>query len=120
MYSYSQSTGRLLQDGVYIGTGYAGTGVGKNDPEFQMVANVGPLPQGGYTIGSPFTDPRDGPLCFRLTPDPANEMFGRSGFRIHADSIASPGSASEGCMVFSHPIRAQIAASGDQALTVTG
>ena len=117
-YVYSQSTGQLTENGQYIGTGYAGFGEGKNDPDFQMVADVGPLPQGGDTMSEPYTDPVDGPLCFKLTPDPSNEMFGRSGFRIHADSISHPGEASKGCCVFQHDVRLRIALSTDRQLVV--
>jgi hypothetical protein len=119
MYVYSQSTGELTQDGIVVGVGYAGAGSGKNDSEMQAVPNVGPLPQGFYTIGEPYTDPIDGPLCFPLTPDPTNQMFGRSGFRLHADSIRFPGSASKGCIVMAHPIRQQIADDTDRRLEVT-
>jgi hypothetical protein len=56
---YSQSTGRLTKvDDYHSGTttyfageGYAGFGVGLNNPEAQDVENIGPLPQGSYTIG---------------------------------------------------------------------
>jgi hypothetical protein len=61
-----------------------------------------------------------------LTPNPANQMHGRSAFFIHADSVAKPGSASEGCIVPVHgingepgrTIRERIAADTDRALEV--
>ena len=56
-----------------------------------------------------------------LTPDPANEMFGRSGFGIHADEIANPGKhlASTGCIVMSNAARIAIWQSEDRQLRVT-
>jgi len=119
MYVYSQSTGQFMQNGQLVAIGYAGAGLGKNNPKMQNVPKVGPLPQGGYSIGEPRTDPKDGPLCFDLTPDPTNEMFGRGGFRIHADSISHPGAASLGCIVLGHPERQQIADNDDRRLEVT-
>ena len=53
-----------------------------------------------------------------MTPDPANEMFGRSGFLIHGDSLMHPGCASRGCIVLARPSREAIAQSGDQDLEV--
>ena len=61
-----------------------------------------------------------------LIPDPANQMHGRSGFFLHADSVGNPGSASEGCIVPVHGvngeagrvIREQIAAGSDRDLEV--
>ena len=34
-----------------------------------------------------------------LIPSPTNEMFGRSEFLIHGDSLEHPGAASEGCII---------------------
>ena len=92
-WQYRQHDGEFLHDGVFIGTGYSGSGIGRNDTSYQDVHDVGPLPCGTYTIGQPFTDPEKGPLVFSLIPSPNDEMFGRSGFLIHGDnrtSTASP------------------------------
>lgn len=119
MWQFSQSTGRLFQDGQLRATGYAGAGEGKNNPAMQGIENVGPLPQGVYAISdTPFDSQSHGPFCLRLTPDAANEMFGRAGFLIHGDSIAEPGTASEGCMIFSRAIRGLIHDSNDKELHV--
>src|SRR5579862_3722677 len=89
------STGQLLHDGTLVARCYSGCGSGKDNPSCcsaQMGSlganNFGPLPVGKYTIG-PATDTilKLGPIAMPLIPDPANEMFGRSGFFIHADSI---------------------------------
>jgi RHS repeat-associated protein len=56
-WQYSQSTGQLTyvddQTGAHtpIGSGYAGNGPGLNNPNMQNVPDIGPLPQGTYTIG---------------------------------------------------------------------
>lgn len=118
MWTYSQSTGFLSHDGVYVATGYAGSGTGKNNPAYQYTPEVGPLPTGLYTIGAPVTDASTGPYTLPLTPDIRNNMQGRSGFKIHGDSRLSPGNGSHGCIVLPFETRQTIWNSGDYALTV--
>lgn len=119
MWLYSQSSGKLWNPaGACVGHGYAGRGDGKNNPAMQQVQMQGPLPCGLYTIGPAHTHPHLGPVCMDLTPDPSNQMFGRSLFRLHADSIDHPGAASDGCIVMSRPIRELVAASPDRVLKV--
>lgn len=111
MLSYSQTSGEMRSDtGALLGTGYAGHGAGVNNPAMQSIHDVGPLPQGVYTIAAPVNTTTHGPYVMWLTPDPANEMFGRSGFGIHADEIANPGKrlASTGCIVMSNEARVAI------------
>ena len=127
------STGQLSHDGMPVAVCYSGRGVGKNNPvccSAQMgtlgADNFGPLPIGKYTIAASEEDPRLGPIAMRLSPDPANQMHGRAGFFIHADSVAHPGEASEGCIVpmhgsageSGHQIRMMISASADRELEV--
>ena len=116
MWTYSQSTGELKRDGQLFGTGYAGHGPGVDNPEMENVPNIGPLPQGFYTIGPEFTHPHTGPLSMRLEPDANNEMFGRGGFLMHGDN--STHTASEGCIVMPHDVRALVSASEDRRLKV--
>jgi len=122
MWGYEQKTGILRHNGQAVGTGYAGmdtaTVMGKNNPAAEGIPDIGPLPQGGYSIGEAYHDPRLGPCAMRLTPDPANQMLGRSGFFIHADSIEHPGFASEGCIVLSSALRLMISTSNDARLQV--
>lgn len=119
MNQYSQSTGRwILDNGHVLGVGYSGHGPGKNDSSYQACPNIGPIPVGTYTIGQEYTHPEKGPIVMRLTPDPKNQMFGRSGFLIHGDSIKMPGTASEGCLVFDHNSREIIAGLKDRLLKV--
>ncbi len=131
MYFYGQSTGILKHSEsstlTVIGTGYAGGDCGHNpggvnNPALQSVPQVGPLPQGVYTIEEPIDHPKLGPCAMRLTPGTDNEMFGRSGFFIHGDNSNGDRSASEGCMIMGPLIRHEIAGSlgSDNQLTVTG
>ena len=117
-FQYSQSTGVLNHDGLVVGTGYSGAGYGKNDPECQQIPNVGPLPRGGYVIGAPYDHPTLGPHVMNLTPYPANEMYGRSLFRIHGDNPAHVGESSDGCIVLELAAREVISQSGDSVLQV--
>lgn len=121
MYTYEQSTGKLYSSisGGLVGTGYAGSGVGKNNPAMQHLHNVGPLPRGMYTIiGPPRDTPLHGKYVLILIPDEGNEMYGRSGFLCHGDSIKEPGTASEGCMVQAHDTRVMMWEGGDHRLQV--
>lgn len=118
-WSYAQSTGEMLQDGAVIGTGYSGNGAGLNNPDAQDQHDVGPVPQGSYTIG-PAVSPPDhlGPLALPLIPDPGNTMFGRNAFFIHGDNAAQNHTASDGCIILSPAIRQRVVASNDTSLVV--
>ena len=118
-WSYSQPTGNLSLDGNLVGTGYSGNGGGLNNPAMQDDPDVGPIPQGNYTISTAYTDPEKGPIVMGLTPDPANQMFGRDGFLIHGDNQAMNHTASKGCIILGRLIREQISASADSVLVVT-
>jgi hypothetical protein len=80
-----------------LGVGYSGHQAILNNPTFQSEHDTGCLPAGRYTITS--TDDEKGPLTHHLTPDPANVMFGRSGFLIHGDTSSTDHTASDGCIV---------------------
>lgn len=118
---YAQKSGEIFQDDVLLATGYAGRYTGKNNPAMQNVEDIGPIPCGIYRIDDSYTHPKLGVLTMDLTPDAANEMFGRSLFRIHGDSAENPGMASEGCIVLPHDARVEIskiAQTGDRLLEV--
>src|ERR1700757_2883984 len=90
-WQFTISTGQLSHNGMPVATGYSGRGTGRNNPAFcnaQMgtlgPGNFGPVPMGKYTIGPAEDSRKLGPIAMPLTPDPANEMFGRSAFFIHA------------------------------------
>jgi RHS repeat-associated protein len=126
---YSQSTGQLTKVDVYAGgtttyfagSGYAGYGAGLNDPAMQDSQNIGPLPESSYTIGQQQTNVTShGPLpgSMRLTPNPNNQMFNRAGFLIHGPHANDQHNSSNGCPIFSQPIRNQIGTSGDNCFKV--
>lgn len=122
MWTFQQSTGLMIDpNGNPMDTpppGYSGNITGKNNPDAQDQHDVGPLPRGRYTIGPAYQSPKCGPLTMNLEPDPANQMFGRNAFRIHGDSVAAPGTASDGCIIQNHNTRLEISLSADRNLEV--
>lgn len=128
MWTYRQSDGVLLHDGAYVATGYSGFDNGKNNPAMQDHVGLGPIPCGSYTIqvivddnGQPEDYENKKAPVMRLIPAASNQMFGRSGFLIHGDSISEPGTASHGCVIEAHEIReliSQNAENGDDQLQV--
>lgn len=119
-WSYSQTSGELSHDGILVGTGYSGFGPGLDNPDLQDVQNVGPIPQGLWTIGPAEDRPGTlGPCVMPLTPYDGTDTFDRSGFYIHGNSSAHPEGASHGCIVMGPDIREQVAESGDPLLEVT-
>lgn len=117
-WQYQQSTGKLFYRNAYIATGYAGYGVGKNNPDMQNINDVGPLPCGNYNINAPVDDVVTGKFTLPLDPFLNNVMFGRNEFKIHGDSILSPGNGSHGCIVMEPWVRMQIWKSDDTVLQV--
>jgi RHS repeat-associated protein len=77
--------------------GYSGNGIGLNNPTAQHLQNVGPIPQGRYTVGG--TTTRRGAGTRPLAPDPTNNMHGRAGFLLHGDNRAANNTASQGCII---------------------
>jgi hypothetical protein len=120
MWEYQQSTGELTSpDGVIVGIGYSGHGAGLNEPTAQNIHDVGPIPQGVWTIGRFFDDPGGkGPLVAHLTPAEGTETYGRSGFMCHGDSHAMNHTASHGCIVLGRTIRETLVASSERTLKV--
>lgn len=118
MWTYRQSTGELALNGKIVAAGYAGKGIGKNNPAMQDVRDCGPIPQGTYTIGGAIDTADHGPFAMPLYPNSANEMFGREGFWMHGDSIVHPGDASEGCIIMPLAARVNVRESGDPRLQV--
>lgn len=115
-WTYKQSTGEMISPVGVVANGYSGRGEGKNNPKMQAMKKTGPVPRGTYTIGPPYEDPHKGPCVMRLTPDPSDEMFGRSGFLIHGDN--SKHDASEGCIILGPLTRLAVAASANKILNV--
>jgi len=96
IFRYVRYWGLFYSGTTVIGVGYSGQAGCTNEPSYEQDHNIGPLPEGRYTITS--TDDEKGPLTYHLTPDPTNTMFGRSGFLIHGDNPAANHTASDGCI----------------------
>lgn len=121
MWTWTQTDGWLIAPGgERFAQGYSGHGPGLNNPRMQSVHLVGPLPCGLYTIEAPIDTVEHGPYFLALTPDPANQMFGRGDFGIHGDEILHPGQhlASEGCIILLLYYRCGISLSPDHRLQV--
>jgi hypothetical protein len=117
MYIWFQDTGKLYDAALQLAAvGYAGTGPGRNNPEWQHVRSTGPLPVGLYEIGKPVDDDKLGPYVLWLTPDRKNKMHKRSGFAIHGDN--AKGDASRGCIILDRVSREKLWTSGDTKLVV--
>jgi len=119
MYTYNQKTGILTDAaGEVIGHGYSGFNVGKNNPDWQGIADTGPIPRGVWSIGEAFNSPDHGPLAIHLAPIAGTCTFGRSGFLMHGDSLTHPGYASRGCIIMPHTTRELVANGTDRTLQV--
>ena len=127
LFEYHQGTGQLWRyltlglgaGSLFASGGYSGSGEGKNNPAFQQVHNVGPIPQGLWRIASLTEGPTaHGPYVLHLAPCEGTNTFGRDGFLIHGDSLAFPGTASQGCIIFPRHVRESIWSSGDRSLRV--
>jgi Protein of unknown function (DUF2778) len=119
MWIYEQATGAMIDpSGKLLAIGYSGNGPWKNNPADQNLHNKGPIPAGKYKIEKPIDTKTHGPFVLWLIPDPSNQMYGRSAFGIHGDSVVNPGTASEGCVIQPRYARQQIAVSGDDDLEV--
>lgn len=115
---YEQRTGNLYRpDGALATTGYSGYGIYKNDPTAEARVGEGPIPRGDWSIAPHYDSPQVGPFALPLTPIDI-DAHGRKDFRIHGDSISSPGKASHGCVIIKRPVREQIEASGVKTLRV--
>jgi len=119
MWTYIQKTGELSFNGAHVENGYSGADEGKNNPSLQAVHDVGPIPQGEWTItGPPFNSPDHGPFVLRLMPSNGTNTFGRAGFLMHGDSSEHPGCASKGCIIMPRTVREKVWTSGDTELRV--
>jgi RHS repeat-associated protein len=105
---YNQSTGELACFAKGKQTidhkGYSGKGEGKNNPDKQGVQGTGPIPRGEYTVGPAVNHITA--TAHRLTPNPLNNMEGRSAFLVHGDNASH--TASEGCIIMPPNVRGQL------------
>lgn len=118
-WTFQQSTGALTApDGTLVGHGYSGNGPDLDNPAAQGVIDHGPIPQGGWIIGTFADRPVVGEFAAPLTPCEDTDTLGRSGFYVHGDNPAMDHTASDGCVVLLRPLREAIAISGDRLLRV--
>ena len=118
---YSISTGQISNvdsagNTSSAGTGYSGTGIGRDNPDQQGASNMGPIPEGTYDIGPGHRSPNTGPNTMNLTPQPGTDTYGRDLFRIHGDNAQND--ASHGCIIANPSIRNAINNSSDKVLQV--
>ena len=125
---YEQSSGQMyLIDGLTgsetsLGQGYAGRGVGFNNPEAQNTPNIGPIPEGLYSIG-PIRDnrvriglPNERVMESSLRLTPMTNIGSRAGFLIHSDFGVT--TASNGCICTPLTVRQAVANTGVTRLQV--
>lgn len=118
MWTYYQTSGDLRRDGRLIATGgYSGHGVHKNKPDDEKLVGEGPIPRGKWRMTELYDSDRVGPYAIKLIPV-GHDAHGRSAFRVHGDSIKSPGTASNGCIILRRTVREEIWKSGDHDLEV--
>ena len=120
--TYNNSTGRLVctnESGrtVVDETGYAGTGAGRNNPAMENVQNVGPIPQGNYSVGTGHAGGHTGPQTLNVDPVAGTNTHGRTAFRIHGNNRRND--ASQGCIIMSRGTRDTISNAGGARLRVT-
>lgn len=119
MIGYDQKTGHISLDGVQIGTGYSGHGVGLNNPALETMANIGPIPRGEWRIWRWDDHHGDkGPQVADLIPID-HDAHRRDDFLIHGDNADMNHTASHGCIIAPRAIRDELRQSGETRLVVT-
>ena len=118
-YTYSQTSGLIYRNGIFIYKGYSGIGEGLNNPLFESIKGKGPIPRGDYDIGPGFDAPQ-GVCTMRLIPRVFTNTYGRSGFEWHGDLLAFPGKylASHGCIITIRSIREMVNQDAEKYLEV--
>lgn len=117
---FCSSTGGLYLNDRPVALGYSGHSEGRNNPDLEAQARVGPIPAGRWLIeGPPIDTASHGPYVLRLEPADGTNALGRSGFLMHGDSIEHPGDASLGCIIMPRATRQQVWESGDRDLFVS-
>ncbi len=105
-FKYEQAKGNFYVDGKLLQIGYSGAPDFINQTEFEGRKNQGPIPRGLYSFGQRYGNhPKLGPMSIALIPDAKNNMFGRSDFMIHRDSLSKPGTASQGGIILGRVAR---------------
>lgn len=83
-WEYSQSSGIVTYNGVFVWVGYSGERMAVNNPVFESDPFQGPIPKGRYRMRL-HASPGRAPPVFKLTPEGHN-AFGRTDFLIHGDN----------------------------------
>lgn len=82
---------------------YAGNGDDKDNPDSQNKPFKGPIPRGGWDVGTPYDSKEMGKDTVPLNPKWGDTTAGGTRddktFRMHGDSVRRPGEASEGCVI---------------------
>ena len=126
MITYRQSTGSI-QDGLgYLGIGYSGHGQGLDNPEMEVVSDVGPIPAGrwkmaSYSGAAHYEDKGPGVIVLDPMPDDQGAIawaHGRAGFLVHGDNEAGNHTASHGCIIAGPAVRARMWADADKIIQV--
>lgn len=119
MIQYQQSTGKVWIKGVLQSTvGYAGHGLGLNNPDMEDAVGIGPLPKGLWRITTWVDHPHLGRMVSHLLPIQVPFEYHRSGFFIHGDNKLRNHTASDGCIVMDYNLRRAVMKSGDTQLRV--
>lgn len=128
MTTHEITTGKwYLNNGTLFDTGYAGHGVGLNNPAAVGMKGVGPPPPGIYNAVEMCEDhPQLGPHAIRLEPDTDTRErivnLGRDpdSFFVHGDEIGHVGEhlASDGCLIHSRTSRVEFWEGTDHQIAV--
>jgi RHS repeat-associated protein len=121
--TWEQSTGHLTcdnwstnEDNVVDTYGFAGNGLGLNNPFAEGAKNVGPLPVGFYDIKPPQSSETMGPEVFQLKPWETNDMLHRGDFWIHgARKKGNALRSSRGCPIVGPEARGDLASQMERA-----
>jgi RHS repeat-associated protein len=115
-YEFDREAGMMIEyaaDGtveqIQFGV-YAGTAEHSNVVASETLVRQGPVPAGIYELSVDTNTANNnlGGARMRLTPLGDTEMFGRDGFLIHADSVANPGTGSQGCIIVPRAMRVEM------------
>ena len=120
-WQYSQSQGIISRNGqVILGGGYAGNGLGLNNPGAQDQHDVGPLPQGHYLMTALVDSPKTGIATINsLTRTPARKCTRFLLSESMGDNGRDDQSSSDGCIVAATPLTGKpIWATQDHALAL--
>lgn len=128
MTTHEITTGKwYLNNGTLFDTGYAGHGVGLNNPAATGMKGIGPLPTGVYNAVEMFEQHAHvGAYAIYLQPDADTRVriinLGRDpdSFFIHGDEVDHIGEhlASDGCLIHSRTSRVGFWEGSDHQISV--